>query len=85
MDLSFLLTQSFWIKTLELILALSILVVFHELSSGNPASTSSGSLMATRWEPWRKTMPVVRTKTRGVPPSMASAGYHWEAIVPSRV
>ena len=31
MDLSFLLTQSFWIKTLELILALSILVVFHEL------------------------------------------------------
>ena len=31
MDLSFFLTQSFWIKTLELILALSILVVFHEL------------------------------------------------------
>lgn len=31
MDLSFLLTESFWIKTLELILALSILVVFHEL------------------------------------------------------
>ena len=31
MDLSFLLTQSFWIKTLELVLALSILVVFHEL------------------------------------------------------
>lgn len=31
MDLSFLLTQSFWIKTLELILALSILVVIHEL------------------------------------------------------
>ena len=31
MDLSFLLTQSFWIKTLELMLALSILVVFHEL------------------------------------------------------
>ncbi|MBQ9554972.1 MAG: RIP metalloprotease RseP [Muribaculaceae bacterium] len=30
MDFSFLLTQSFWIKTLELILALSILVVFHE-------------------------------------------------------
>ena len=31
MDLSFLLTESFWVKTLELILALSILVVFHEL------------------------------------------------------
>ena len=31
MDLSFFLTQSFWVKTLELILALSILVVFHEL------------------------------------------------------
>ena len=31
MDLSFLLTQSFWVKTLELLLALSILVVFHEM------------------------------------------------------
>ena len=31
MDFSFLLTESFWVKTLELILALSILVVFHEL------------------------------------------------------
>ena len=30
MDLSFLLTESFWIKTLELLLSLSILVVFHE-------------------------------------------------------
>ncbi len=31
MDLSFFTTASFWIKTLELILALSILVLFHEL------------------------------------------------------
>ena len=31
MDFSFLATESFWIKTVELILALSILVVFHEL------------------------------------------------------
>lgn len=31
MDLSFVLTESFWIKTLELVLALSILVFFHEL------------------------------------------------------
>ena len=31
MDLSFLLTTSFWVKTLELILSLSILVAFHEL------------------------------------------------------
>ena len=31
MDLSFLTTSSFWVKTLELILSLSILVVFHEL------------------------------------------------------
>lgn len=31
MDFSFLTTQSFWIKTVELLLALSILVVFHEL------------------------------------------------------
>ena len=30
MDLSFLLTSSFWIKAAELFLALSILVVFHE-------------------------------------------------------
>lgn len=31
MDLSFLLTQSFWIKTIELLLAFTILVVSHEL------------------------------------------------------